>query len=54
MEKIIVQVLDPGQKIYNIKKINLEGGITMAGLSKKELEALIGHSVDWNDNLGDE
>ena len=54
MGKIIVQVLDPGQKIYNIKKINAKGGVTMAGLNKKELEALIGHSVDWNDDLGDE
>ena len=50
------RVTDKGSGLCDIWKdrnISTKGGVTM-GLSKKELEALIGHSVDWDKDLGDE
>ena len=36
------------------KKKNKKKEVLLMGLNKKELEALIGHSVEWDDGYGEE
>ena len=51
------RVTDKGSGLCDIWKdrnISTKGGATMAGLTKKELESIIGHSVELDDGYGEE